>query len=86
MTSATDIEITNGTSFSLTLSGVDKTNINGLLNKNGTSSDNSGTSYNLAVADNWLRGSANSTDIADITSNTITVSNVVLPSVTSGNL
>ncbi len=83
LTSTTDVEITNATSFTLTLSGVDKTNIDGLLNKNGLSSDDSGTSYNLAVADNWLAGSAASTNISDVTSNAITVSNVLSPTISS---
>ena len=83
ITSTTDIEITDATTFTVTLSGADKTNVDGLLNKNGTSSDTSSTTYNLAVADNWLAGAAASTDIADTTGNGITVSNVSVPTITS---
>ena len=73
ITSSSDVEITSATSFSITLGGSDKTSVDSLLNNNGTSADDS-TTYNLAAADNWLRGAAASTDIADVT-NGITVSN-----------
>ena len=76
------MEITNATTFTVTLSAVDKININGLLNKNGLTSD-TGTTYNLAAADNWLAGAAASTDIADLTGNGITVSNVSFSTLTS---
>ncbi|MFT4924767.1 MAG: hypothetical protein ACI8WB_000851 [Phenylobacterium sp.] len=82
LTSATDVEVTSNTAFSVTLSGADKTNVDGLLNKNGTVSDTSSTAYNLAGADNWHKGSAASVDNADA-SNAVTVSNVTVPTLTS---
>jgi hypothetical protein len=80
---SSDIEITSATSFSLTVNTADKLNINGLLNKDGSSSDDA-TTYNFAAADNWLSGAAASTDIAD-TTNAITVSNVAVPTLTSAS-
>ncbi|MBI5936813.1 MAG: hypothetical protein HY850_03100 [Betaproteobacteria bacterium] len=73
----TDVEITNATSFSITLSGADKSAVNQILNKNGTSSTGA-TVYNLAAADDWntvITGGS----IADATGNGITVSNVAVP-------
>ena len=81
VTSASDAEITSATSFTVTLSGSDKTSVNGLLNKDGTSSDG-GTDYNLATADNWMPGAAATPDTADA-SNGITVSSVTAPAITS---
>ena len=46
------IEISSSTQFSVTLNTTDRLNVEGLLNKNGTSSDG-GTSYNLSAADDW---------------------------------
>ncbi|WP_344800225.1 hypothetical protein, partial [Litoribacillus peritrichatus] len=82
LTSASDVEITSATQFSVTLSGTDKTNIDGLLNKNGTSSDDS-TTYNLAVADNWMPATLASANSEDLTGNGITVSNVTVPAIAS---
>ncbi|WP_022731527.1 DUF4347 domain-containing protein [Thalassospira lucentensis] len=82
LTSATDVEITDGTTFSVTLSGDDIAGVESLLNKDGTTSATSGTTFNLAVADNWLAGAAASTDIADGT-NAITVSNYASPAIAS---
>ncbi len=69
------VEITSATSFTVTLSGADKTAVDALLNKNGTSSTGN-TTYNLAAADDWngpIFG-----DISDA-SNAITVSGIVPP-------
>ena len=82
LTSATDVEITSATEFTITLSATDQLNIGGLLNKDGTTSD-TGTTYNLAAADNWMAGAAATTDIADATGNGITVSNVTAPAISS---
>jgi len=79
ITSATDVEITSATSFSVTLSGSDKTNVDALLDQIGTSSTG-GSTYNLAGADNWLSGADTATNIADAT-NAITVS--ISPKITS---
>ncbi|MBE9398610.1 DUF4347 domain-containing protein [Pontibacterium sp. N1Y112] len=82
LTSASDVEITSATSFTVTLSGADKTNVDGLLNNNGTSSNDT-TTYNLAAADNWMAGAAATSNIVDATGNGITVSNVAGPTLTS---
>lgn len=82
LTSASDVEITNGTTFSLTLTGADITGVENLLNKDGASSDDA-TTYNIAAADNWMAGAAASSNIADLTGNGITVSNYSVPSITS---
>ena len=80
LTSATDVDITNATSFSVTLTGSDKTHVNGLLNTNGASPD-SGAAYNLAAADDF-NTAITSGDSSDSTGNAVTVSNVVKPEIT----
>ncbi|MCX6074254.1 MAG: DUF4347 domain-containing protein [Campylobacterales bacterium] len=82
LTNATGVEITSGTSFSTTLSGTDLINVESLLNKNGTSAV-SGTTYNLAAAEDWAAGAAAAVVVADITGNGITLSNYTAPTVTS---
>jgi hypothetical protein len=81
LTSA-DVEISNATTFSVTLNAADQIEVRGLLNKNGMSSS-SGTTYNLAAAEDWMAGTAGATVVADLTGNGITVSNVQTPTVTS---
>ncbi|WP_419799263.1 MAG: hypothetical protein ACNI26_06260 [Terasakiella sp.] len=83
LTSASDVEVTNATTFSVTLSGADIIGVENLLNKNGTTSATSGTTYNIAVADNWLAGGPASSDLADATGNGVTVSNYAVPAITS---
>jgi hypothetical protein len=80
LTTATDVEITSATSFTATLSGTDLTNVAALMNALGTQSG-TGTTYNLAAADNWLTAAEAATDIADATGNAITVS--INPAITS---
>ncbi len=79
---SSDVEITSSTSFSITLNAADQLVAQGLLNKNGTTSSGA-TTYNIAAADNWMTGSATSVNVADLTGNGITVSNVPTPTVTS---
>ena len=74
--------MTNATTFSVTLNAADKLAVNGLLNKDGATSD-SGTTYNLAAADNWMAGGAPNNNIQDLTLNGVTVSNYTAPAVTS---
>ena len=69
-----NVEVSSATQFSVTLNTGDKTAVDVLLNKAGTSS-NDAVTYNLAAADNWLQAGAPSVDIADLTGNGITVSN-----------
>ncbi len=75
----TGVEITSATSFTFTLSGTDKTEVDAVLNQHGTTASDNST-YNLAAEDNWLRGADPSANIQDLT-NGITVSNP--PSITS---
>ncbi len=82
LTSAIDVEIDSATQFTITLSGADIYNVEALLNKNGTASDDA-TTFNLAAADNWMTGTSVTPDISDATGNGITISNVVAPAVTS---
>ncbi len=82
LTTATNIEITSGTSFSVTLTGADLINVETLLNKNGTSAVSS-TTYNLAGAEDWTAGADAAVTVADLTSNAITVSNYAAPTITS---
>ncbi|WP_413743768.1 beta strand repeat-containing protein [Synechococcus sp. MIT S9451] len=71
-----NVELTSATVASITLNSTDQSNLDSLLNKNGTASSQ-GTTYNIAAADDWAPGANSSTDIADLTGNAITVSNVV---------
>ena len=74
-----NVTASSATAFSVTLNAVDKLNINGILNNNGTSSVGA-TTYNLAAAANW---DATAAAPADLTGNGITVSNVSSPTITS---
>ncbi|WP_110960067.1 DUF4347 domain-containing protein [Acidovorax sp. ST3] len=76
-----NVEVTSATSFSVTLSGADIAGLSSLLNKNGTSSASSGTTYNIAAADDW-NSVVTGGNIADLTGNAITVSNAT-PSILS---
>ncbi len=82
LTDTSNVDITSGTSFTLTLSATDKAGINAIFNKNGTSSTG-GTTYNLAAAEDWNAGADAAVVIADLTGNGITVSNVAVPAITS---
>ncbi|MGI2111932.1 beta strand repeat-containing protein, partial [Shewanella frigidimarina] len=76
LTNTANVEVTSGTNFTLALSATDKTAVNSLLNNNGTSSQDS-TTYNLAAADNWAAGANAAIDVADLTGNGITASNIM---------
>jgi trimeric autotransporter adhesin len=82
LTTTANVEITSGTSFTLTLNATDRTGIITHLNKNGTSST-SGTTYNLAAAEDWAAGADAAVVIADLTGNAVTVSAVAVPTITS---
>ncbi len=77
-----NVEVTSGTQFTVTLNDTDKINVNGLFNADGTQSGDN-TTLNIAVAEDWLQGAANSAVIADTTGNSITVSNTAPPAITS---
>ncbi|NQZ10759.1 MAG: FG-GAP repeat protein [Algicola sp.] len=55
LANTTDVDIVDATSFTVTLNAVDKTHVDGLLNKSGTESDSSSV-YNLAAAEDWMSG------------------------------
>ena len=74
-TNTANVDISSGTSFTLTLSAVDRAGVNAILNKDGTSSTG-GTTYNLAAADHWAAGANYAVNVADLTGNGITVSDV----------
>lgn len=78
----TGVEITSGTSFTVTLNGTDLAAINQILNKNGTSSTGA-TTYNLAAAEDWTAGADSAVVVVDATGNGVTVSNVAVPTITS---
>ncbi|WP_172969643.1 DUF4347 domain-containing protein, partial [Rhodanobacter sp. T12-5] len=82
LTDTSNVEITSGTSFTLSLSATDKAAINQFFNKNGTSSTG-GTTYNVAAAEDWAAGADAAVVIADTTGNGVTTSNVAVPTVTS---
>lgn len=76
LTDTSNVEITSGTSFTLSLSTTDKDAVNLLLNKNGTSSVG-GTTYNLAAAEDWNAGADAAVVVVDSTGNGVTVSNAI---------
>ncbi|MFZ6713087.1 DUF4347 domain-containing protein, partial [Undibacterium sp. TC9W] len=82
LTDTANVEITSDTSFTLVLSATDKAGLRTLLNNNGTQSAG-GTTYNLAAADDWANGADAALNIADLSGNGITVSNVASPTITS---
>ncbi len=85
LTDTANVEITSGTSFTLTLSATDKAGVNLIENKNGTSSTG-GTTYNVAAAEDWAAGADAAVVVADTTGNGVTVSNVAVPTITSRHL
>ncbi|MDP4078671.1 DUF4347 domain-containing protein [Acidovorax sp. A1169] len=82
LTTTSNVEITSGTSFTLTLSAADRLGANLIMNKNGTSSTSVNT-YNLVAAEDWAAGPDAAVMVADPTGNGVTVTNVVAPTVTS---
>lgn len=77
-----DVEITSGTTFTVTLSAADRLAVNQLTNKAGTQSTG-GTTYNLSAAEDWARGADAAVTVADGSGNGITVSNIPVPAITS---
>ena len=81
LTDTADVEITSSTSVTVTLSATDRSALNQIFNKNGTTSTGA-TTYNLAATDDW-NAAVTSGDTSDTTGNGITVSNVATPTVTT---
>jgi hypothetical protein len=76
LTDTANVEITSGTSFTLTLSATDQAAIsNEIINKNGGSAGDA-TTYNLAAGEDWAAGADAAVIVADTTGNGITASNV----------
>ncbi|MBS1186777.1 MAG: Hemolysin-type calcium-binding region, partial [Burkholderiaceae bacterium] len=73
LTDTANVEITDATHFTLTLSATDKAAVNLLLNKTGTASNDS-TTYNLAAAEDWAAGADAAVVVADLAGNGIDVS------------
>ncbi|RIX42443.1 MAG: DUF4347 domain-containing protein [Rhodocyclales bacterium GT-UBC] len=82
LTDTVNVEVTSGTAFTLTLSATDKAGLGLIANKNGTAST-SGTTYNIAAAEDWAAGADSAVVVADTTGNGVTVSNVAVPTITS---
>ncbi len=80
LTDTANVERDSSTQFTLSLSTTDKSAVNQIINKNGTSST-SGTTYNISAADDYI-ANVTSGDTSDAT-NAITVSNVPTPTITS---
>ncbi|MEQ9923842.1 Ig-like domain-containing protein [Pectobacterium brasiliense] len=78
---SSNVTAVNATTFSITLNSTDQLNVEGLLNKNGTTSAASGTTFNLAAAAGW--DATQSSTPADLVRNGVTVSNVQMPTITS---
>jgi hypothetical protein len=77
---SSDVDISSGTTFSVTLNASDQGLVERFFNKNGSSSTG-GTTYNLAAADDW-DSVINNTDTSVATA-VVTVSNVPAPAITS---
>ncbi|MCH8622676.1 DUF4347 domain-containing protein, partial [Undibacterium sp. TS12] len=77
LTSTPGVTASSTTTISFVLNATDQLNINGILNKNGTSAVDT-TTFNLAAAANWMTATP-----ADLTGNAVTVSNVAAPTITS---
>ncbi|MGV8894023.1 MAG: DUF4347 domain-containing protein, partial [Burkholderiaceae bacterium] len=75
-----NVTASSATAFSATLNTADRAALGLFLNKNGTNST-SGTTFNLAAADDW-DASVTAGNSADAT-NAVTVSNVAAPTITS---
>ncbi|NCC53635.1 MAG: cadherin repeat domain-containing protein, partial [Spartobacteria bacterium] len=82
LTSLSDVEITSATSFTVTLAGADKIQVDARLDQTGTQSSGS-TTYNLAAAEDWARGTDAPVTIADTAGNGITVTVNTAPVITS---
>jgi len=78
LTDTANAEIDSATQFTLTLSATDRAAVNMLVNKNGAQST-SGTTYALAAASGFMAGSPATADAG----NSLTASNVAVPSITS---
>jgi hypothetical protein len=82
LTDTASVDITSGTSFTLTLSATDRAAVDRIANRDGTSAT-SGTTYNLAAAEDWAAGADAAVVTADTTGNGVTVGNVPVPAITS---
>lgn len=78
---SSNVTASSATTFTISLNAIDQLNVEGLLNKNGTTSAAAGTVFNLAASAGW--NATQPSTPADLTGNAITVSNVQTPTITS---
>ncbi|MDE8741999.1 Ig-like domain-containing protein [Pectobacterium polaris] len=78
---SSNVTASSSTTFTINLNTTDQLNVEGILNKNGTTSAASGTTFNLAAAAGW--NTTQSSTPADLIGNGVTVSNVQTPTITS---
>ena len=81
---SSSVEITSGTSFTVTLNATDINALKTRLNKDGTSSQGN-TTYNLAAAEDWATGADAAVVVADLTGNGITATLNAAPIITSNS-
>lgn len=84
VTDTANVDVSSGTSFTLSLSANDKAAINQLINQNGALST-SANSYNLSAAEDWAAGADAALVIADVNGNTVSANNVAIPSISSAS-
>ena len=82
LTATGNVEITSSVAFTITLAAADKSAINLIVNKSGTSSLG-GTTYNLSATEDWAMGADPTIIVADLAGNGITVT---MPTITATNL
>lgn len=82
LTSLSGVEITSATSFTVTLTGADKIQVDARLDQTGTQSSDS-TTYNLAAGEDWAAGADAAVTVADETGNGITVTVNTAPEIIS---
>jgi LPXTG-site transpeptidase (sortase) family protein len=73
LTDTANVEITSGTSFTITTSATDNAALVALMDKNGTSASDA-VLYNIAGLEDWNSGADPVVFIADLTGNGVTVS------------
>ncbi|HEY6529658.1 MAG TPA: DUF4347 domain-containing protein, partial [Cellvibrionaceae bacterium] len=81
LTNTASVDVISDTLFNLTLSATDKDAVNRIADKIGTTSV-SGTTYLLNALEDWAAGADPALTTIDL-SNSVTVSNVAIPTITS---
>ena len=73
-----DVELTSLTEFTINLNDTDQAKLEQLLNQQG-SNPGEGSTYNIAVADDWATGADSADDISDMTGNPLIVVDTFAP-------